>query len=277
MDPTAPATMNDLVNMEVNVFAYRLMKDPSPPGKTVYHSVVTQTIAYGLGNHTLTAMVVGTPAHDVAKHIMATYTHHSRTFEIHAPVLVHINAPQELRFTYNHKEFGPLSYHLAYVANYTQTQKHDSTGNAFSCIVTPQGKDIALNNDAEIARDVTAQAERVGFCVTRFNRGLAPLTKSPVNLFYVDMVPHHIYDIDPYKFHLFKETRGPSGAIIKFQFKKGFEEIFTTVCPKCLLHKDKYCICATETGRGKRRMDSSEDREAKRTRGLVAMEAAFGN
>ena len=274
MEMTSPTTMNDLESMDTNVFAYKLLQDPAP-GKVVYHSAVTQYIMYGLGSHVLDYMIAGTTADDVAKHIMATYSHPSRTFEIHAPGLVHVKAPQNLNFTYNHPKFGPLSYRLGYIADYTQAQKYDSTTNAFSCIVTPQGKDIALTNDEEIERCVTAQAELVGFSVTRFNRGLSTITKSPLNLFYVDMSPHHIYDIDAYKFKLFKETRGPSGSIIKFQFKKGFEEIFTSVCPKCLHHKTKHCICAGNPG--KRPIDSDDARAAKRARALSAMEAAFGS
>ena len=267
--------MNELASMETNIFGYKLLKDPSPHGKTVYHSAVTEYIMYGLGTFTLDSMVIGTSADDVGKLGMATYDHSSRTFEIHAPELVHTKAPQNLEFTHNHPKFGPLSYRLGYIINYQQNQKRDSTNNAFSCIATPQGKDIALDNDADIERCVTAQVALAGFSVSRFNRGLSSTTKSRLNLFYVDMIPHQVYDIDPYKFNLFKEARGPSGALIKFQFKKGFEQIFTMICPKCLLHKAKHCICTGSSG--KRTIESDDDRAAKRMRGLVAMEASFGS
>ena len=98
MEITPPTTMNELEHLDTNVFAYKLLQDPAP-GKVVYHSAVTQYIMYGLGTHTLDSMVAGTSAEDVAKHIMATYNHPNRTFEIHAPGLVNIKAPQNLNFT----------------------------------------------------------------------------------------------------------------------------------------------------------------------------------
>ena len=137
-------TDEDLRTTTKNIFAYHLLAEPLP-GHRVQHDRAFDYIIMGLYQATKPQLAPTVTVKDFAKHVMVVIIPHALTFEIHAPEVVNLHAPQMLHFTRKDAKFGVVPYALHYVEDYAPRK---STAANVECTVfngtyiRPTGLDI---------------------------------------------------------------------------------------------------------------------------------------
>ena len=275
MEIAAPLTLADVKTQRIEIFGYKLAKDPKP-GTKVMHAVETiNHVSYGLAKQILIYVCHTTRITDLLPLIMVKYSHRHRTFEIQAPAVICNQAPQKLLFTVDSEKHGPLPYQLTRIDEYAQTPILDKSKNVIACIIEPTGKDVASTNDAAIELCFAEEAKRLGFCVTRFTRATTRTLKVPVNKFYCDL--GSLTSAPPANALKFLKTiNGPSGSPITVNFKeKSLTKFYKNLCPKCLaVTMHEKCACS-KNKRKRGRSNSANKKAAKLARVIQTFENSY--
>ena len=276
MEFAALPTMADIKAQQNEIIGYKLTKDPKPGAKVMHAVEAIDTVAYGLTARMEYHMAHPARTADLFPLVMIKYSHHDRTFEVHAPTIICHRAPQELRFTVSSEKHGHLPYHLTKINEYTQKCVIDKTKTIVSCIIEPTGNDITLSNDTAIELCFTKEAKRLGFYVTRFTRATSGVMKTGINKFYCDMDPSTVAPPASNVLKFFKMINGPSGSPMTVNFKeKSLTKLYTNLCPKCLtITKHNKCTCS-KNKRKRGRSTSANKKAAKRAQAIQALEDAF--
>jgi len=276
MEFAALPTMADIKAQQNEIIGYKLTKDPKPGAKVMHAVEAIDTIAYGLTARMEYHMAHPARTADLFPLVMIKYSHHDRTFEVHAPTIICHRAPQELRFTVSSEKHGHLPYHLTKINEYTQKCVIDKTKTIVSCIIEPTGNDITLSNDTAIELCFTKEAKRLGFYVTRFTRATSGVMKTGINKFYCDMDPSTVAPPASNVLKFFKMINGPSGSPMTVNFKeKSLTKLYTNLCPKCLtITKHNKCTCS-KNKRKRGQSTSANKKAAKRAQAIQALEDAF--
>lgn len=269
----APLTVNEYEAQPMAIFAYRITQDPKPGAKVMHSLECGTTILYGLAGAAMSNFAPGITETMLTKNMMQKYIHNpDRIFEIHAPDVIFRQAPFELRFTAPSEKHGPLNYVLAWVPNYSQKDFTDSTENLYSIVIEPRGKDVQPWNDDQIEDCLKTAVESLNFRVTRFSRGIGLIVKDRLSKFFADLTPMNPEDTSGAMLKYFKTIRGPSGTIMNIRFKSDITKVYKGFCPKCLCSATRDCVCSNAK-RGS--SSTSEQKEAKRTRTIAKLAAAF--